>query len=96
MWCLLMNEFPHEILFSVIGLLSLVVVTLGGLWVKSHDNHRQWATEKINEHEKVIAAMKATGESIREDISEIKETLRGLMQLQSELQQSLVSRIGKL
>lgn len=70
---------PDSILYSVIVLLILIIVTViaafGGLWIRSHDNHRQWATEQINDHGQVIAVLKNDFAGIHEDLSEIKMAL---------------------
>jgi len=75
MWYLPM---PEHVLYGIISFLGLALIALGTIWVRAHDKHMQWAAEKITEHERLIALMQATSLEVKDDIKEIKLTLRDM------------------
>ncbi len=87
MWYL---QMPEHVLYGVITFLGLAVIALGAVWVRSHENHRQWITERINEHEKIIAVLEATHRNIERDMSEIKESLNRHLELEEGFQKELL------
>jgi hypothetical protein len=66
---------PTEVLYGIIGSLTLAVLALGGLWVRSHDQYRQWSMEEHVSTGKQLAAMTQSFIDIRQDISELKTVL---------------------
>ena len=72
------SPMPDSVLYGAIGVLSTALVALGTIWVRAHDKHMQWAAEKITEHERLIALMQATSLEVKDDIKEIKLTLRDM------------------
>lgn len=91
MWFSLM---PEHVLYGIISFLVLAVVTLGGLWVRTHDKHREWATEQITEQATVIAVLQATHVSIKEDMGEIRKMLDRHLEIEEKFQRAIVARLG--
>lgn len=85
---------PPEVLYGVISFLGLCVLTLGGLWVRAHDTHREWAVAKIVEQEKEVAVLKNNYNEIREDIREIKDTLRFHLDKEEKFQVALAAKLN--
>lgn len=85
---------PEHILYGAIYLLGTSVLILVGLWIKAHDNHRQWAVQKITEHEMKVAILEKTSGDIRDDIREIKETLRLHLEKEDKFQAALLTKFG--
>lgn len=83
-----------EVLYGIIGALTLALTTLAGLWVKAHDNHRQWSTQKITEHEKVIAVLEKETSGIRSDVAEIKEMLEEHTKNDRKVQFALIKKFN--
>lgn len=86
-----MSTLPHELLYP---LLLGAVVILCGLWVRSHDAHRQWSTERINSHEKTLAVMEHDYVGIREDLAEIKMILAEHTKHDRKIHEALISKLG--
>jgi exosome complex RNA-binding protein Rrp4 len=85
---------PETVLYGVITFLGLVVVTLGGIWVRSHDRRMEWASEKIAEHERMLSVSSVTAEVIRTDIKEIKNVLKDHMDLEMKVQRALIAKLN--
>lgn len=85
---------PTEILYGVITALVAAVIVLCGLWIKSHDGHRQWAVERINSHDKTLAVLEHDFAGIREDLSEIKMLLSEHTKHDLKIHDALIRKLG--
>lgn len=84
---------PYGVLYSTIALLAAAVVVLCGLWIKSHDNHRQWSTVQIHEHGKSIALLEHDYLGIREDLAEIKMLLGEHTRNELRIHEALIRKL---
>jgi hypothetical protein len=85
------STLPHELLYP---LLLGAIVILCGLWIRAHDVHRQWSTERINAHEKTLAVMEHDYIGIREDLAEIKMILSEHTKHDRKIHEALISKLG--
>lgn len=85
---------PTEILYGVITALGAAVLVLCGLWIKSHDGHRQWAVERINSHDKTLAVLERDYIGIREDLAEIKMMLGEHTKHDRKIHDALIAKLG--
>lgn len=83
---------PTEILYSIIVGLFSICLALGGLWVRAHDQHRQWTTEKLNEHGKLLAILDHDFAEVRKDIAEIKLTVAEHLESENRFQRAVARK----
>lgn len=81
---------PTELFYGV----GAAVMVLCGLWIKSHDGHRQWSTERINSHEKTLAVLEHDYIGIREDLAEIKMMLTTHTNHDRKIHEALIVKLG--
>jgi hypothetical protein len=81
---------PAEVLYGIISFLGLALIAFGGVYVRAHDKHREWATEKITQHERVIAVLEATHRTIEHDMREIKANLARHLELEEGFQRVML------
>lgn len=91
---LVLSQVPVEILYSVIGVLTLAVLTLAGLWVRAHDAFRQWATSEFVQLAKDVAAMKLLFEDVRTDIRNLDAKLGDHAKEELSFQKEILSKFG--
>lgn len=84
---------PEGVLYAIIGFLGAALLALSGLWVRAHDEHRKWSTDKITEQERRVSIVESTQNAIRQDIVEIKETLQRRDERESKFQAALVAKL---
>lgn len=88
----------HSVLYAIIGFLITALITtvavFGGLWIRSHDNHRQWAVENITDHSQTIAVLQNESAGIREDLAEIKSALHEHIVMEQKYQTAMVKKLG--
>ncbi len=91
-------SLPHEILYTIIGILFLLLVSavslFGGLWIRSHDTYRQWSTERINAHENGLAVLRSDFTAIHDDLGEIKKMLDAHTQHDARVHEALILKLG--
>jgi hypothetical protein len=85
---------PEGVLYGIIGALAAAIVALAGLWVRAHDVHRQWSTERINEHTKDIAVMRSDVSAIADNVREVKDLLHAHDKREMRLHDVIVSKFG--
>jgi hypothetical protein len=85
---------PDQVLYGVITFLGLGILALGGLWVRAHDQHRQWSVEKITDVEKELAVIKTNHQEIKDDIREIKESLKNHLDIEQRFQKALITHLN--
>lgn len=84
-----------EVLYAVISFLGLAVLTLGGLWVRSHDKHREWSTTEISGLKQATGILTATHAELKDDIKEIKTMLTHHLEVEERFQKSVVQSLEK-
>jgi hypothetical protein len=85
------SALPHEVIYPI--LLGAIVI-LCGLWVRAHDIHRQWSTERINGHEKALAVLEHDYVGIREDLAEIKMLLGEHTKHDRKIHEALIRKLN--
>lgn len=62
--------------------------------MRSHDQHREWATDKITEHERLISVAQSHQETIMEDVREIKNALNLHLDTEVKFQMAMIKKFG--
>ena len=88
------DDMPEGVLYAIIAALTTALIALGGLWVRSHDGHRQWATERINEHTRDIAVMRSDFSAVAKDMRELKDLLQAHDKREQRIHDAMISRFG--
>lgn len=86
---------PEQVLYGIISFLGLAVLTLSGLWIRTADKHREWATSKIADHTTIIAVVQTTNLAIKESMSEIRVMLKDHLAIEQAFQREVVTRWRK-
>lgn len=81
-------------MYAVVAVLATAVVTLAGLWVRSMDEHKRWATQAILDHARTLAVLQNDYQRIFSEISDIKRMIESHTRLDRKYQAALVKRFN--
>jgi Tfp pilus assembly protein PilN len=85
---------PVEVLYGLIAVLLSAVLALSGLWVRSQDKHREWATGLLTQHAQDIAVMRRDFDAVLKAINRMEETFARHNEREQRVQDALIRKLG--
>ena len=85
---------PVEVLYGLIAALMSALIALAGLWVKSQDRHREWATGLLTQHAQELAVMRRDFDAVLRAITRMEETFQRHDEREQRVHDALIRKLG--